>query len=224
MENANRNQHKHVDYFNPGVQKLNDAYQEFLFKIEDFNAGNGYENFNDFLLSEALEYASNGEGVTYVIWNIICDSSGQEINREIVSFYTLEATDIPYEDRIRLEPDEAEKYKKEFDIEICGIPAAEIKMFAVNQQYQDLFFEYEGEDLPIAAWVLRSIIDFIYDLSQNMMGFKAIFLHSVPDAKNFYMKNGFQIMAVNMMPLHSIDSEFTAMYLPLYEIHMNYDD
>ncbi len=223
MENANKKQHEHINYFNPGVQKLKDAYQEFLFKINNFNAGDGYENFNDFLSDEAFDYANDGDGVTYVIWNIIYNDKEKEIDREIVAFYTLEATAIPYEDRIRLEPDEAERYKKEFDIEICGIPAVEIKMFAVNQQYQDLFFEYEDEDLPISAWVLRNIIDFVYDLSKNTMGFKAVFLHSVPDAKQFYMRNGFQIMAINMMPLHSVDSEFTAMYLPLYEIHMNYD-
>ena len=37
-------------------------------------------------------------------------------------------TAIPYEDRIRLEPEDAEIEGKEYDIQICGIPAIEIKM------------------------------------------------------------------------------------------------
>ena len=31
-------------------------------------------------------------------------------------------------------------------------------------------------------------------------------------------------MEINMKPLHSVDSEFTPMYLSLREIHMIYDD
>lgn len=42
------------------------------------------------------------------------------------------------ESRIRLDEEEAKELGKEFDIEICGISAVEIKMFAVDKKYQDV--------------------------------------------------------------------------------------
>lgn len=110
----------------------------------------------------------------------------------------------------------------QFDIEICGISAIEIKMFAVNEKYQDLFFEYDGESLPVSAWVMQSIIDYAQTLMDEVVGFKALFLHSVPEAEKFYKINGFNPMEINMQPLHCVDSDYTAMYLALKEVQMNY--
>ena len=50
------------------------------------------------------------------------------------------------------------------------------------------------------------------------------FLHAVPDAVDFYLRNGFEFMLPNMEPFHSIDSEFTPMFLALYELHINFDE
>lgn len=63
------------------------------------------------------------------------DENGEEKEREIVAFYTLATTAIPYEDRIRLDEEEAQQRGQEFDSQICGIPALEIKMFAVDEKY-----------------------------------------------------------------------------------------
>lgn len=136
----------------------------------------------------------------------------------------LAATAIPYEDRIRLDEEEAKIKNTEFDIEICGISAIEIKMFAVSEKYQDVFFQYDGEDLPISAWIIRNIIDYAYSLLNEVVGFKALFLHSLPEAEQFYKINGFNSVENNMQPLHCVDSEYTAMYLALKEVHMNYDE
>lgn len=224
MANENKKLHNHIAYFNPDVMLLERAYQDFLSEISTFNAGSGYENFNEFICDEALGYRDDGNGVTYVVWNVLYDDSGKEITRDIVSYYTLAATAIPYEDRIRRDEKEAAMTGEDFDIEICGISAIEIKMFAVDERYQDVFFEYEGEDLPISAWIMRSIIDFAYSMLECVLGFKALFLHSVPEAETFYMANGFNPVEVNMQPLHCVDSEYKAMYLTLKEVHMNYDD
>jgi hypothetical protein len=86
-----------------------------------------------------------------------------------------------------------------------------------------MFYYYEGEDLPISAWVLRNIINKADNLLNNVVGFKALFLHSLPEDESFYKINGFNTMEVNMHPLHSIDSEYKSMYLALKEVHMNYD-
>ena len=216
--------HKHIENFNPDVMPLEKSYQDFSSKMQLFNAGNGYETFNDFIVSEASQYKNTGDGVTYVVWNVLYDKNNIEIYRDIVSYYTLSATAIPYEDRIRCDEEEVLETGKEFDIEICGISALEIKMFAVNQNYQDVFFEYAGENLPISAWIMRSIIDYAYSLLDEVIGFKALFLHSLPEAEAFYKSNGFTPVEVNMQPLHCVDSEYTAMYLALKEVHMNYDE
>ena len=158
------------------------------------------------------------------MWNILCDELGKEIKREAVSYYTLSATAIPYEDRIRCDEEEAKETGEEFNIEICGISAIEIKMFAVDVKYQDKFFEYDGEDLPVSAWIMRNIINFAYSLLDGVLGFKALFLHSLPEAEKFYIANGFNPVEVNMQPLHCIDSEYKAMYLALKEVHINYDE
>lgn len=224
LAKENKKAHKHIEDFNPDVMSLEKSYQDFSSKMQLFNAGSGYENFNDFIVSEASEYKNTGDGVTYVVWNILYDKDNIEIDRDIVSYYTLSATAIPYEDRIRCDEEEVLETGEEFDIEICGISALEIKMFAVNQNYQDVFFKYAGEDLPISAWIMRSIIDYAYSLLDGVIGFKALFLHSLQEAESFYTANGFNPVEVNMQPLHCVDSEYTAMYLALKEVHMNYDE
>ena len=213
----------HIENFNPDVNLLQDTHQDFLMKVRYFNAGRDYVNFNDFIAAEAVEYAQQGEGVTYVVWNIIYNEEEVEIGRDLVAFYTLATTAIPYEDRVRRDEEEAKETGEEFDIQICGIPALEIKMFAVAEKYQDVFYKYEGEDMPISAWIMRSIIDTAESMLKNTIGFKALFLHSVPGAEKFYEHNGFSKMAINMRPLHSLDSEYTAMCLSLREVEMNYD-
>lgn len=210
-------EHLHIDSFNPDIIVLSDIYQDFK-----FNAGEGYENFNTFLMCESEEYALNGDGVTYLVYNVI--ESDDQPHREIVAYYSLSANAIPYLDRIRLDEDEAEKTGQEFDEETWGIPALEIKMFAVDEKYQDVFFTYEGEELPVAAWVMRNIIYEAYRLMTTVVGFKAIFLHAIPSAEDFYLKNGFRPIEKNMRPLECLDSDYKAMYLPLQNIHMNYDD
>lgn len=71
MAHANNKSHDHIDVFNPDVKTLRDSYQDFLFKIKQFDAGNGYQNFNEFISDEAIDYADDGNGVTYVVWNIL---------------------------------------------------------------------------------------------------------------------------------------------------------
>lgn len=224
MQKENKKFHNHIEYFNPDVMLLENSYQDFLPELKLFDAGDRYKNFNDFITDEASQYKDDGDGVTYVIWNVLYDAEGNEVKRDIVSYYTISATAIPYEDRIRKDEEEAKISGEEYDIEICGISAIEIKMFAVDKRYQDVFFEYAGEDLPISAWIIRNIIDFAYSLMEGVLGFKALFLHSIPEAEEFYLANGFNSVEINMQPLHSIDSEYTAMYLSLKEVHMNYDD
>ena len=79
---------------------------------------------------------------------------------------------------------------------------------------------------------MRGIIDFAYSLLDEVIGFKALFLHSLPEAEGFYGANVFNPVEIDMQPLqmcirdrplHCCDSEYKPMYLALKEVHMNYD-
>lgn len=218
----NKNKRKYLENFNPGVCELSKCkHQDFL--LRKFNAGEEFQQFNDFITNEAIEYAQDGNGVTYVVFNEILDEQQKVIGKEVVAFYTLSATSIPYEDRIRLDEEEAKELNREFDIQICGIPSIELKMFAVDIKYQDLFYIYEGEELPIAAWVIKSIIHEAQKMLVCTLGFKALLLHTLPSAKAFYEKNGFHMITPNMHPLHGLDSDLDAMYVTFRNVAMNYD-
>lgn len=224
LQKKETKERRHISYFNPDVKLLEESYQDFSSNLKKFTTVNEYDTFSVFLNDDAVDYKNSGDGVSYIVWNVICNDNGIEEKREIVAYYTLATTSIPYEDRIRLDEEEAKATGKEFDIQICGISAVEIKMFAVDNKYQDVFYQHDGEDLPVAAWILRNIVNYAETLLNTVIGFKAIFLHSVPEAVDFYLLNGFVPMQINMKPLHSIDSEFTAMYMSLREVHMNYED
>lgn len=212
--------HTYIENFNPGVEKMRSEHQDYLY---DFNAGEGFENFNEFIKKEAIEYEEEGNGVTYLIFNYAVDEKDNISEKQLMAYYTIAATSIPYVDRIRLEEDEAQELGRDFDEMICGIPSAEIKMFAVDYKYQNLFYEYEGESLPISAWILRQIVNDCLSMITNVIGFKAIFLHSLPSAEKFYLKNGFFNIEEYMTPLYSVDKEFQAMYMSLRHIHVNQD-
>ena len=79
------NKNKVTNEFLDSCKKAGKSYQDFSSKMQLFNAGSGYENFNDFIVSEASEYKNTGDGVTYVVWNILYDKDNIEIDRDIVS-------------------------------------------------------------------------------------------------------------------------------------------
>ena len=49
---------------------------------------------------------------------------------------------------------------------------------------------------------MRGIIDFAYSLLDEVIGFKALFLHSLPEAEGFYGANAFNPVEIDMQPLH----------------------
>ena len=121
---------------------------------------------------------------------------------DLVAYYCLSSGAIPFQ------------YELEGETEIWGIPVVEIKMFAVNINYQDIYFEYANLDMPVSAWCLQYIIQ----STKKYIGTKAIFLHSVPTAEKFYKRNGFQEINNVMIPLHCIDDDLKPLWLPLQEI------
>ena len=96
-------------------------------------------------------------------------------------------------------------------------------MFAIDERYQHLPYSAEKEDGTFSDYIFRFVISKIYEFTEEICGADKVILYAVPKAKNFYEKNGFNLVTVNMKPLHCLDSEFESMYLALREIHMNYD-
>ena len=211
------NERKHIFNFCPDVYKLSSfQHRDLLLR---FDAGKRAFSFNDFIRNEneCFEYAKDGDGATFIICNSEWDNRRNDfIIKDIVAYYTLSSNAIPYEENFSSD-DEVEELEED-DRVVCGIPVIQLKMFAVDEKYQDIFYLYEGEDLPIAAWVLRSIIQQITNIIENTVGSKAILLYSVPEAEDFYLKNGFKELYANMHPLYDVDNEFKAMFYPIKKL------
>jgi hypothetical protein len=214
--------------FNPEVYKYKNFNRRDL--LCKFNAGDEEYSFNEFIKNESEDYTESGEGATYVVCNTEFDEeSGKWIICDVVGYYTLAATSIPYEDRIHECYDEGNLIYNElgesiFNSKICGISSIELKMFAVDRKYQDLFYQSDNLDMPVAAWLLWSIISEIKEIINDTVGTKAVFLRSVPDAEGFYKRNGFRELKENMMPLHCVDADLKPMYYMLKEVTVNYED
>lgn len=204
---------KYITHFNPDIVLADEQYQDYLW---NFDAGSGFKTFNDFIRSEWKEYVNEKDGVTFLVF----DRDSQNTNPKLVAYYTLCTGTIPYTDRWFIPEDERDESGQTYDEKEYGIPTVEIKMFAVSNDYQDTFFE----DKPISAWIIEELISYIrYDLTTSIISAKAIFLHSVPSAESFYLRNGFQYIHTYMHPLHSIDSDLKAMFFPLVELRIHYD-
>lgn len=210
------NNHNFIQYFDPNIVIFSDEYSNFLQK---FDAGSDNLSFNDFIKDEAQSYVDSGDGVTYLVFNQITSTT-----KELVAYFTLCSGAIPYFDRWKIPEDEREENGLEYDEQMQGIPAVELKMFAVSEKYQDLFYKYEDEEKPIAAWILETIISTAYNLKNSILGVKALFLRSVPDAETFYKRNGFDYILRPMHPFYCIDNEYKAMYISFVDIHIHYDE
>ncbi len=190
---------KELAFFEPSVVEIKSDNIRLFDTFEISKLG-----FDDYINTSAIYDKENGNGVTYAILD------HEEV---VVAYYTLAVTTILCTDR----------YKEEdgtYDEAICGIPSVEIKMFAVNDNYQDCL--YKGE--LISAMILKYIINYIDELSTTTVGIKAVFLHSVADAKEFYIKNGFKEMEFYMSCLHSVDGEHEPLYFPIRKFTIHYDE
>ena len=165
-----------------------------------FSAGKDFDNFTSFLSNDVEDYFCNGDGVTYLIKN--------ENTNDIIAYFCISASAIPFD------------YKIEGESSIWGVSVVEIRMFAVNEPYQDVFMkDSKGNEVPIAAWCLAYLIHQITEY----IGTKAIYLHSVPTAEKFYKRNGFMEMNNAMIPLHCLDDNLKELWLPLQRIDFGDD-
>ena len=147
----------------------------------------GNEFINKYLL-DSKKYYENGESVTKIFLN--------SKSNKIMGFYSLSASTL----------------LNNLTTKTSGFPAVEIKMFAVDKTYQDMIID--GELLSDA--LLSEVIKEIYELSEVTIGVKFIILNSVPDAIDFYLKNGFNKLKDFMSVLYySFNNGCEPMYFEL---------
>lgn len=161
--------------------RLTDNYQ-----FKAFDCGNS--DLNDFLLSDAKNYAKRLLSVTYLIEN----------ENEIIAFFSVS------NDRISIrESDKAvwRKIKKEFPYSKhrSDYPAVKIGRLGVNLTHQ-------------TSHIGTYILDFVKKtfITNNRTGCAFITVDSLPSAIPFYQKNGFKFLKT------SANSQSTENTIPMY--------
>lgn len=162
--------------------------------------------FNEYINQDAEVDKSNGDGVTYVIYEQVENVS------KLVAYYAISSSTVHFTDRYDFEDDEIpEDEKRE---RYSPISAFSINMFAVNKEYQDCI--YEGS--LISDLILKDIILNLYQMSISVIGAKIIILCSVPEAVDFYERNGFKELTKDYTLFDKLNiQENKPMYLVMHE-------
>lgn len=197
--------HKTIDKFSPQITILRKEHREYL---RNFKTGLKYpeKGLGDYINSDAFDDLITGDGVSYIVFQ----TDGDNII-DVVSFFTLVSSAIPYMYRTI---DDSEIYEV-----MCGIPAIRIHMFAVNQKYQDVFWN----DKPISALVFETIINIIDEKSKTDFGIKAIYLHALPSSEKFYLKNNMLKAEEYMRPFAGDDDDLSTMYVFIREVKIVFE-
>ena len=154
--------------------------------VQSFNCGN--EVINDYLKNKACD---DTQAVTFIVKDM--DSS------EVICYYSLSCSGLI------LEHGHANK--------ITVYPAVEIKMFAIDEKYQHLPYSEDADEGNLSDMLFSDVISYIYDFTDNQCGADKIILYSVPDARSFYIRNGFCEFREFMKPS---ESWFTDDCEPMY--------
>lgn len=154
--------------------------------VQTFNCGN--EVINEYLKTKACD---DPQTVTFIV-------KDQE-NDMVICYYSLSCSGLI------LEHGHANK--------ITVYPAVEIKMFAIDEKYQHLPYSEDADEGNLSDMLFSDIISYIYDFTDNQCGADKIILYSVPNAKNFYQRNGFCEFQEFMKPS---TSWFTDGCIPMY--------
>ena len=192
---------KTIQNFKPVIETLS---KENIGLISNFFVGE--KAFDDFIKKEAINGMISGDGVTYLIIN--------EVNkREIVAYYTISSSSIHTIDRYDFEDEDVPQDEKREHF--SPISAFLIKMFAVNEKYQDTYYN----DELVASLILKNIIFDLYDMSTSIVGAKRIILCAVENAKKFYKLNKFKEFDGNYTLFDKIDAQDNyPMYLALHNV------
>lgn len=148
--------------------------------IRQFDCGN--QDMTDYLHNQAKIDAMEGNGVTYVLV-----TSDRE---RIYAYATIKAYGLYYYD-------DAEKYHTQ-SIDKSGkillsIPALEIKMFAISRKLKGCIAYTLDPDKQrhYSTIFFRLLLEDLYYMSMNTIGFQMIFLRANDEGEYLYRKNNF---------------------------------
>ncbi|MDE5768189.1 MAG: hypothetical protein K2H82_02270 [Oscillospiraceae bacterium] len=151
--------------------------------IQSFDCGN--EVINSYLKEHADQ---DPQSTTFVIYDL-------EKNL-VVSYYSLSCSG----------------FVLNLNSHITIYPAVEIKMFAVDEKYKHMLFSQDDE-FTLSDYIFSHVIAKIYDFTEKTCGADKIILYAVPQAENFYIKNGFTRFQNFML---QSESKFLDGCIPMY--------
>ena len=157
--------------------------------LQKFNCN--HPDFNDFLANDAIQCASNGEGVTYIL--VDKEEYESKTISTIYAFATILSTSLQY-------------HKMDNDEKLYSISGVEIKYFAIasifhkqiaytidpDKYYSTIFFE----------WLLIEL----YNMSTSVIGFQAIFLRANENGEKLYRRKHFVDATDYIIPYEEDDA------------------
>ena len=151
--------------------------------VQSFDCGN--EVINSYLKKYAYQ---DPQSATFVIYDL-------EKNF-VVSYYSLSCSG----------------FVLNLNSHITIYPAVEIKMFAVDDNYKHVLFSPDDK-FTLSDYIFSNVIAKIYDFTEKTCGADKIILYAVPQAENFYIKNGFTRFQDFML---QSESKFLDGCIPMY--------
>ena len=159
------------------VEILNDENQKYISTFcSNLNTNSAEYDVGRYLIQDALKEQKEGNGVTYLIVD--------EKHNKVISFFTLSSASMLI--LLKHMEEDDDEYYYNYVNNYLPISSVKVKYFAVDVEYQDLFYNEE----PLSAHIFKMMIHRIIKMSTNNIGFKAIFLFSLDSSKNFYARNG----------------------------------
>lgn len=141
--------------------------------VKNFNCGN--EVINSYLKEKACD---DPQTVTFIVKD--------KNNNMVICYYSLSCSGLV------LDHGTGNK--------ITIYPAVEIKMFAIDENYQHMPYSDDTEEGNLSDMLFADVIAYIYRFTDEQCGADKITLYSVPDAVNFYSRNGFNEFREFMKP------------------------
>lgn len=148
----------------------------------------GHPDFNDFLVNEAIEHSSSGNGVTY----ILIDELEEKANiTAIFAFCTIKATAL--------------YYPKINSYNLFSVSCAEIKYFAIAKQFQKAKTGKLGIEKYYSTIFFELLLMDLYELSTKVLGFTIIFLRSNKNGEKLYRRKNFIDVTEFIIPYEEDD-------------------
>ncbi|MEG1847628.1 MAG: hypothetical protein RRX92_01695 [Lachnospiraceae bacterium] len=159
-----------------------------------------HPDFNDFLINDAIKFASDSHGVTYIL--IDAREREKEISA-IFAFCTIKASAL---------------YSSNGNAQtMFSLSCAEIKYFAIHRSYQKTKFGKLGIEKYFSTIFFELLLMDLYELSTKTIGFEGIFLRANENGEKLYRRKNFVDATQYIIPYEEDDElgKCTPMFLSI---------